>query len=107
MTAADTAALDHEGFLLDHRSWQPAVAERIAKAEQIALSDTHWQVLHTARSYYDRYERSPEMRPFISFLRREGLESLASSMALMVLFPDETVRLISKIAGLPKPTSCL
>jgi tRNA 2-thiouridine synthesizing protein E len=103
----DTPAFDHEGFLQDHRTWQPGVAKRIAGAEQIELGDAHWQALHAARAYYARYERSPEMRPFISYLRREGNEALASSMALMVLFPNETVRLISKIAGLPKPTSCL
>jgi tRNA 2-thiouridine synthesizing protein E len=105
--AADPTVLDHEGFLLDHRQWGPAIAEQIARGEQIELNEAHWQALEAARAYYARYERSPEMRPFISFLRREGPEALASSMALMLLFPDQTVRLLSKIAGLPKPTSCI
>ena len=102
-----SGALDHEGFLQDHRQWQPELAEIIARGEGIALTAPHWQILHAARAYYERYERSPEMRPFISWLRREGPQDQGSSIALMTLFPDETVRLISKIAGLPKPSSCL
>ncbi|MEM1412470.1 MAG: TusE/DsrC/DsvC family sulfur relay protein [Pseudomonadota bacterium] len=110
MAADDPAVepqLDHEGFLKEYRQWNEAAAERIAADSRIALTAVHWQVLHAARAYYERYERSPEMRPFINWLRREGPQDQGSSIALMTLFPDETVRLISKIAGLPKPSSCL
>lgn len=98
---------DHEGFLIHHERWSEGVAQQIAKTHGIELSTDHFRVLFAARRYYERYERSPEMRPFQGWLKRSQDERFASSIALMQLFPDETVRLISKIAGLPKPSSCL
>lgn len=103
----EPSRFDHEGFLLHHEHWSDGVARDIANAHGIDLGADHFAILFEARRYYEQYQRSPEMRPFQRWLKRSEHQDLASSIALMRLFPDETVRLISKIAGLPKPSSCL
>ena len=106
-TAPHEAALDTDGFLRDYRQWTEAAAVQIAKAEGITLEDPHWQVLFAARRFYLRYQRSPDTRPLIKWLRAELGETFGNSIALMQLFPEQPARRVSKIAGLPKPPNCL
>lgn len=100
-------AVDGEGFLRDYRQWTPAAAEQLADAHNITLEQDHWRVLRAARAYYDRYQRSPDMRPLVKWVRSTSKQELGNSIALMQLFPGRTARLVSKLAGLPKPPNCL
>lgn len=100
-------AVDADGFLRDYRQWTEVAAVQLATAENITLEAAHWQVIFAARRYYARYQRSPDTRPLIKWLRAELGEDFGSSVALMQLFPDQPARRVSKIAGLPKPPNCL
>ena len=60
-------SFDKEGFLRQLSDWSPAVAQQIAEREGIALSDAHWEVLNLLREYYQRFDDSPAMRPFVRF----------------------------------------
>jgi tRNA 2-thiouridine synthesizing protein E len=98
---------DKDGFLTDLTQWSKAVGEMIASKEDLILTDEHWELIHLARKYYDTFSLSPEMRPFIRWLKQQLPEKNISSMYLLQYFPDSPAKLISKIAGLPKPTNCL
>ena len=106
MTAA-RPRLDAEGFLQDYRLWNEQAAQAIAQQEGIELTDRHWQVLHAARRFFERFDRSPDTRPLVRWLGSELGTEYGSSIALMTLFPDEPAKRVSKIAGLPKPPNCL
>lgn len=98
---------DEEGFLVDLDQWSEVLAENIASREGIVLTDAHWQLVHLARAYYQQFDLSPEMRPFIKWLVPYLGKDNAKSLYLLRLFPGSPTKLISKVAGLPKPANCI
>lgn len=98
---------DSEGFLLDLNQWSAAIANTIAAQENITLTDAHWELLHLARDYHQRFDISPEMRPFVKWVGQHLGADKGKSIYLLSLFPGSPAKLISKIAGLPKPPNCL
>ena len=90
-----------EGFLLDSSQWTPEIAEEIAKAMGIApLSERHWKVITFCREDAAREGQSPGLRR-IAMLSGVGIKELYQ------LFPKGPGKLAARIAGLPKPTSCV
>ncbi len=100
-------ALDSEGFLLELSDWSEPVAARLARAEDITLSDAHWEIILLTRQFYQQYKLSPAMRPLVKYIRLQLGADKGSSIYLLRLFPGSPAKLISKIAGLPKPDNCL
>ena len=98
---------DEEGFLLDLNGWNENIALNIAAAESITMTDAHWELIHLARDYYQEFDISPEMRPLVKRVGQKLGKHKGRSMYLMILFPESPAKLISKIAGLPKPPNCL
>lgn len=98
---------DQEGFLTDLNLWNETIASTIAASENISLSDEHWQVLLAAREYYQTFELSPEMRPLVKWVGLKLGQDKGRSMYLLTLFPGSPAKLVSKIAGLPKPLNCI
>lgn len=100
-------AFDAEGFLRHLDDWTPDVARQIASAEQLALTEAHWEVLHLLREYYREFDSSPAMRPLVKYCALKLGADKGRSIYLMTLFPGSPAKLGSKIAGLPKPDNCL
>lgn len=101
------AAFDKEGFLLNLSDWSPEVAEQIARAEGIQLTDEHWEIIELLRSYYRQFDASPAMRPLVKYCALKLGAEKGKSIHLMRLFPGSPAKIGSKIAGLPKPENCL
>ncbi|MFC6631777.1 TusE/DsrC/DsvC family sulfur relay protein [Microbulbifer taiwanensis] len=99
--------LDKEGYLRDLDDWSPAVAEQLASAENIELSDAHWQVIRLLQDFYREFELSPAMRPLVKYVGQHLGADKGKSIYLMQLFPPSPAKVASKIAGLPKPTHCI
>lgn len=100
-------ALDKEGYLCNLEDWTPAVAEHLAAAEGIELTDAHWEIIHLLRDFYQAFELSPAMRPLVKYVAQHLGPEKGKSIYLMRLFPQSPAKIASKIAGLPKPTNCL
>jgi tRNA 2-thiouridine synthesizing protein E len=98
--------LDKEGFLRDLSDWNPDVAEVLAKNEEITLSGSHWQIIDLVRDYYQHYQISPVTRVLVTITRKKLGEDKGNSIYLMKLFSGKPAKLVSKIAGLPKPANC-
>lgn len=107
VTAKADQACDAGGYLLDAECWDRDFALRTAQSEGLVLSDEHWQVIDFLREYYRRYELSPPMRVLVKAIAPLLGEAKASSRRLYQLFPDGPAKQACKIAGLPKPLSCL
>ncbi len=64
-TVADTVALptlDENGLLFDPHRWNETVAERLASMVGIdELSDDHWLIIYTLRSYYTKFGVAPSI----------------------------------------------
>ena len=98
---------DESGYLLDASSWDRQFALQVAATEGIELHDDHWQVIAFLRDYFRRYGLSPPMRVLVKAIAPLLGEAKASSRRLYQLFPDGPAKQACKIAGLPKPDSCL
>lgn len=93
--------LDDEGFLSTQAEWTPALAEALAKEAGIALTPRHWQVITFCR------EDAAKNGGLSPGLRRISQLSGVSMKELYALFPKGPGKLAARIAGLPKPKSCL
>jgi TusE/DsrC/DsvC family sulfur relay protein len=98
--AGTVVNINGEGYLTDASEWTPAVGEAIAGNVGITLNDTHWEVINYARGDYASTGKSPG-------LRRIAANTSASIKSLYKLFPKGPGKLVARIAGTPKPKSCL
>ncbi len=99
--------LTKDGFLVNREEWTPEVAHVIAREEGIMLTEQHWEIIHFVQEYYDEYGITPIMRILAKAIRNRLGEEKGKSKYLYRLFPDSPVRQSARIAGLPKPPSCI
>jgi TusE/DsrC/DsvC family sulfur relay protein len=92
--------VNDEGFLEDPNDWTPDVAEALADAEGIALTDRHWQVITFCREDYAAKGQSPGVR-------RITKVGGVPTKEVYALFPGGPGKLAARLAGLPKPTGCV
>ncbi len=109
MLIHDGAVLEttEDGFLRDAGQWSPSVAEALAQAEALELEDAHWEILYFIRDYYARFKHLPNARMFAAAVRKQFGEDKGNSRYLQKLFPKGPLKYACKIAGLPKPPTCL
>lgn len=99
-TPGITLTLDDEGFLTQFDQWNREVAAALAQAEGIQLTDAHWRVLDFLRKDYQEKQTVPGMR-------RLNKVGGIPTKELYALFPDGPIKRAARIAGCPKPTSCV
>lgn len=92
--------VDEEGYLTNRAQWNRQVAEALAQEMGISLTPAHWKVL----DFIDRDFRERGVVPGIRRLNKVGG---IPTKDLYTLFPDGPIKKAAKIAGCPKPTSCV
>jgi tRNA 2-thiouridine synthesizing protein E len=96
-----------EGFLVDLNDWDEAVANEIAKLNNIELTSPHWEIIFFIRSYYQQFKHLPNSRVFTKAIKKEFGEEKGNSRYLHKLFSQGPLKYACKIAGIPKPPTCL
>lgn len=96
-----------QGFLTDINAWDEAVALQLAAANAITLSEAHWEIIRFIRNYYLQYQHLPNARVFTKAIAKQLGEDKGNSRYLHKLFPDGPLKYACKLAGLPKPPTCL
>ena len=91
--------LNDEGYLTDSSQWSEEVAQAIAKESGIELTDKHMQVLKYLREAVSKGEGLT--------IRKVGKSGIVDIKEFYKLFPKGPLKLATKLAGLPKPTSCV
>lgn len=94
-----TVDVNDEGYLTDPNQWTPELAYEIARDAGITLTDKHFEVLNVLR------ERFFADAPLT--IRRIGKSGVVSIKEFYDLFPGGPLKVSSKIAGIPKPASCV
>ena len=100
-------ATDDEGYLLHLEDWNQGVAQQLAASENIDLTADHWELIELIQAFYQEYDHSPAMRPLIKYAKQKLGSDKGSSLYFLSLFPGSPAKLLSKIAGLPRPENCL
>ena len=94
-----TIDVNDEGYLTDAGQWTPELAYQIARTQGVELTDKHFEVLRYLR---DRYAEGTPLT-----IRRIGKSGLVTIKEFYDLFPGGPLKVSSKIAGIPKPASCV
>ncbi|MFT4652477.1 MAG: tRNA 2-thiouridine synthesizing protein E [Kangiellaceae bacterium] len=98
---------DKEGYLRNSDQWNIAVAQHIAVLENIEMTEERWQIVHFVRHFYITYDTSPAMRALVKALQNTHGPEKGNSRYLYRLFPKGPAKILTKLAGLPKPAKCL
>ncbi|MFH1690928.1 MAG: TusE/DsrC/DsvC family sulfur relay protein [Candidatus Eisenbacteria bacterium] len=99
--AGVTVDVNEEGYLTDSGQWTKAIGEAIAAEQGLSpLTDAHWKVIDFLRK--DTAEQGQ-----VPSIRRIKNAGGIPTKELYALFPDGPVKKSTKIAGLPKPASCI
>jgi tRNA 2-thiouridine synthesizing protein E len=96
-----------QGFLVNLTDWNEDVAKQLAEDNAIELTDAHWEIMLFIRRYYLQFKHLPNARVFTKAVAREFGEEKGNSRYLHRLFPDGPLKYACKLAGLPKPPTCL
>jgi len=90
---------NEEGYLTDFSQWNKDVATNIAEECEIELSEKHWEVLD-----YLQGKHKNEEALSIRGIKKSGIINIKDFYAL---FPGGPLKISTKIAGIPKPKSCI
>ena len=99
--------LDKHGYLANLQDWNTAVAQALAVAEQITMTEAHWEVVHFVRQFYVEFQTSPAIRILVKAMAQQIGPEKGNSKYLFMLFPQGPAKQATRIAGLPKPAKCL
>lgn len=94
-----TVDVNDEGYMTNMDQWSPEIARAIAKEEGIDLTDSHLKVLEFLR---DRQKKGEALS--IRSIQKSGIIDVK---LFYQLFPGAPLKKSTKIAGIPKPTSCV
>jgi len=88
-----------DGYLEDMSQWNEDLAKEIAGEIGIELTDKHFEVINYLR---DKTAAGESLS-----IRSVGKSGIVTVKELYKLFPKGPLKFSSKIAGIPKPTSCI
>jgi TusE/DsrC/DsvC family sulfur relay protein len=96
-----TVDVDDEGYLTDPSQWTKEVAAAVAMEEGIMeLTPAHWKVIEFMQKEFKETGQLPTIRK----INKTGV---LPTKELYDIFPGGPIKKASKIAGLPKPSSCV
>ncbi len=90
---------NEEGYMTDSSQWNEDIARSIASEEGIELTDKHFEVLNYLR---DKHAAGEPLT-----IRKVGNSGIVDIKGLYQLFPGGPLKKSSRIAGIPKPASCV
>ena len=91
--------LNEQGYMTKMDQWDEDVARAIALEEDIELTERHFEVLN--------YLRSEQKNGTALSIRRVGKSGVVDIKEFYQLFPEGPLKKASRIAGIPKPASCI
>jgi dissimilatory sulfite reductase related protein len=97
--AGVTVDVNEEGYFTNPAQWTKEMAIELAKAENIELSDVHFAILEFLRTRHLGGENLT--------IRSVGHSGITDIKGFYQLFPGAPMKKAAKIAGIPKPASCI
>jgi len=94
-----TVDVNEEGYFTNPAQWTKEIAAEIAKEMGITLTDKSYQILEFLRNRHASGEALT--------IRSVGKSGIIDIKEFYQLFPGGPLKYSSKIAGIPKPVSCV
>ncbi len=97
--AGKSIAVNEEGYLTDFKQWDKSIADVLASEAEISLTPRHWEILgYLQNEYKNEVPLS---------IRKIGKSGVVDIKEFYQLFPKAPLKTATKIAGIPKPASCI
>jgi len=97
--AGITIDVNEEGYFTNPAQWTRELAMEVAKEEGIQLTDKHYAVLEFLR---ERFAQGEALT-----IRSVGNSGIIDIKGFYGLFPGAPMKKAAKVAGIPKPASCV
>jgi tRNA 2-thiouridine synthesizing protein E len=97
--AGITVDVNEEGYFTNPAQWTKEIAMEIAAEEGIELSDQHFSIIEFLRNRHNNNEALS-----IRSINHSGVIDVKT---FYQLFPGAPLKKATKIAGIPKPASCV
>lgn len=94
-----TVEVNEEGYLTNFTQWCKEIGEDIAKEANISLTDRHWEVI--------TYLQGEHKKEVPLSIRKVGKSGVVDIKEFYSLFPNAPLKTATRIAGIPKPASCI
>jgi tRNA 2-thiouridine synthesizing protein E len=91
--------VNEEGYFVNPSQWTPEMAAEIAREMNINLTEKHYQVLDFLRQRFLQGETLT--------IRSVGKSGIVDVKEFYQLFPGGPLKNACRIAGIPKPVSCI
>jgi len=88
-----------DGYLEDFSQWTKEIGEEIAKSEGIAMTNRHWEVINWIQ---EQVKAGNALS--VRGVKKSGVVDIKEFYAL---FPGGPLKKATRIAGVPKPKSCI
>ena len=88
-----------QGFMEDLNEWNKEIAVELASEANIELTEKHWEVIN--------YLQEQCKNDVVITVRKVGKSGVVNIKEFYQLFPIAPLKTASKIAGIPKPVSCI
>jgi len=99
LIAGSNVKVNEEGYLVDFSQWNREVGEEIANAEGVTMTPRHWEVIEWLQG-----QVKADKPLSIRGIKKSGVLDIKEFYAL---FPGGPLKISTKIAGVPKPKSCI
>jgi TusE/DsrC/DsvC family sulfur relay protein len=97
--AGVTVDVTDEGYMTIPSQWTKEIAVEIAREEKIILTDQHYAIMEFLRNRFNSGEALS-----IRSINHSGVIDVKT---FYQLFPGAPLKKATKIAGIPKPASCI
>jgi len=91
--------VDEEGYMKEVSQWTKEIATEIANEENVVLTDKHFELIDFLRNKVANGETLT--------IRGIGKSGVVNAKEFYGMFPGAPLKKATKIAGVPKPTSCI
>lgn len=91
--------VNEEGYLKNFEQWNAEVAEELAHEAHIQLTGRHMEVINYLQ---DQFKKEVPLS-----IRKVGNSGVVNIKEFYELFPNGPLKTSTKIAGIPKPASCI
>ena len=97
--SGNTIEVNEEGYMTNFSQWNKGIGEALAQEANIVLTPRHWEVVNYLQ---DEFKKEVALS-----IRKIGKSGVVDIKEFYALFPNAPLKTATKIAGIPKPASCI
>lgn len=91
--------VNEEGYMTNFSQWNKDIGNALAAEANISLLPRHWEVIGYIQ---DEFRKEVPLS-----IRKIGKSGVVDIKEFYALFPNAPLKTATKIAGIPKPASCI